>query len=78
MMARPKRTYEIALIGVRLTLVKGEDDDLIQLFQHIPNRLRAATVKMAMRGHALDFGDTTSACHEADDEFAEALSAFVV
>ena len=77
-MSRPKRTYEIALIGVRLTLVKGEDDDLIQLFQQIPNRLRAATVKMALRGHAMDFGNTNPANSAVDDELDEALLAFLM
>ena len=52
-MSRPKRTYDISIVGVKLTLVKGEDDDLITLFDQVPRRLRAITVKSALRGHAL-------------------------
>jgi hypothetical protein len=55
-MARPKRNYEIETVGVKLTLVKGEDDDLISLFNQIPWRLRAIAVKSALRGQVLQAG----------------------
>ena len=55
-MARPKRDYDIETIGVKLTLIKGEDDDLIDLLHQIPWRLRAITVKSALRGQVLQLG----------------------
>lgn len=55
-MARPKRNYEIEIIGVKLTLIRGEDDDLINLLHQTPKNLRAITVKSALRGHVLQPG----------------------
>ena len=52
-MARPKRQYEIVIVAVKLTLVKGEDDDLLDLFAGTPTGLRAVTVKSALRGQLL-------------------------
>jgi hypothetical protein len=74
-MSRPKRTYEIEIIGVKLTLIRGEDDDLIDLLHQTPKRLRAITVKSALRGQVLQPG----ACNGVLAlEIGEELDGFVL
>ena len=74
-MARPKRNYEIEIIGVKLTLIRGEDDDLIDLLHQIPKSLRAITVKSALRGQVLQPG----ACGGAMTlDIGEELDGFVL
>jgi hypothetical protein len=60
-MGRPKRDYAVKRIGIKLTLAVGSDDDLIELLGRVPYRLRAITVKSALRGHAMQW-----AAHDAE------------
>ena len=48
---RPKsaRAASAQVIRIKLRLYSGEDDDLIAFFAAIPDRLRAACVKAALR-----------------------------
>ena len=48
-MARPRRTYPVVIIPLKLTLVLGRDDDLIAFLGRIPTGQRAAAVQRAMR-----------------------------
>ena len=73
-MARPKRNYVIEVIGVKLTLIRGEDDDLIDLLHQTPKRLRAITVKSALRGQMMQPG----ADHHAAPEIGEELDGFAL
>jgi hypothetical protein len=74
-MARPKRNYEIEIIGVKLTLIRGEDDDLIDLLHQTPKNLRAITVKSALRGQVLQPGMCNSVLAL---EIGEELDGFVL
>ena len=73
-MARPKRNYVIEVIGVKLTLIRGEDDDLIDLLHQIPKRLRAITVKSALRGQLMQ----SSADPQSAPEIGEELDGFAL
>ncbi len=78
-MARPKRTYEIETIGIKLTLIKGEDDDLIALLRQTPLRFRALTVKSALRGNLLSGMQTDlPSSEDGSAEMVEALDGFVL
>lgn len=78
-MARPKRNYEIETIGIKLTLIKGEDDDLITLLRQTPLRFRALTVKSALRGNLLGSGIANLPSGDAGlPEMIDALDGFVL
>jgi hypothetical protein len=68
----PERTL---LIRASLILRAGEDDDLIQAFQSVPGRKRAAFIKAAMRSgniQAVSSDDLPS-----DDELAQSIADFL-
>lgn len=48
-MARPRRT-NVVVVPLKLWLVAGRDDDILQFLSTIPPRQRAAAVLRAMRG----------------------------
>ena len=74
-MARPKRNYAIEVVGIKLTLVIGEDDDLIGLLRSTPLGLRAITIKSALRGQ-LQTGDASVGM--AIPDISEELDGFVL
>ncbi len=68
----PKRTM---LIRASLILRIGEDDDLIQAFQAVPARKRAAFIKVAMRSgsfQGLSYDNLPS-----DDDLEQSLAEFL-
>jgi len=69
-MARPKITQPRVDYQIHLRLTTGEDDDLIAILSHAPNR--AALVKAALRG--ADFSSTVAASLD-DAATAEDLDA---
>ncbi len=63
------------LIRASLTLRPGEDDDLIQAFQAVPARKRAAFIKAVMRSgsfQSISYDDLPS-----DDELAQSIADFL-
>jgi len=63
------------LIRASLTLRAGEDDDLIQAFQAVPARKRAAFIKAAMRSgsfQSISYDDLPS-----DDELEQSIADFL-
>ena len=48
-MARPKLNCQVRRFYINLTLRKGEDDDLITFFTHIPEGQRVKAIKLALR-----------------------------
>ena len=48
-MARPRRS-DVVIVPLKLWLIPGRDDDLLQYLQSIPVGQRAAAVMRAMRG----------------------------
>ena len=48
-MARPRRS-DVVIVPLKLWLIPGRDDDLLQYLQSIPAGQRAAAVMRAMRG----------------------------
>jgi len=76
-MARPRRTYEVKKVGIKLTLVIGEDDDLITLLGQVPHKLRAITVKSALRGHAMQWDKPTGMPRDEQAQLAADLDGFV-
>jgi hypothetical protein len=50
-MARPPLSPDAqpVIVMVKLRLYRGQDDDLLDFFQRLPARLRAASVKQALR-----------------------------
>lgn len=63
------------VIRAVLTLREGEDDDLIQVFQNVPARKRAAFIKAAMRsgGLIVNLDDLPD-----DNDLAESLDNFLM
>lgn len=53
---------------VKLTLHPGEDDDLIEWFNGLPDGLRAASVKAALRG-----GASLATASDDNDDLTSAL-----
>lgn len=49
-MGRPRREDSVIIHQVKLWLIPGEDDDLIDFMATLPERGKAAAVKAAMRG----------------------------
>jgi hypothetical protein len=68
-MARPRMTPAV-IVQVKLSLRLGEDDDLIAFFERVPDRLRVAAVKQALRsgGMTMQLDDLPS-----DEEIELAL-----
>jgi hypothetical protein len=68
---RPRAETPRTIVRVKLYLVPGEDDDLIQWFEGIPDRLRARYVMAALRGAGLELeiGEDLP----SDDEVADLL-----
>lgn len=75
MAGRPKATSLSLVIRAVLTLREGEDDDLIQVFQTVPARKRAAFIKAAMRsgGLKVNLDDLPD-----DSDLAESLDNFLM
>ena len=48
-MARPKLNCQVLRFYINLTLREGEDDDLIDFFERIPERQRVKAIKLALR-----------------------------
>jgi hypothetical protein len=75
-MAGRKQLPECAmLIRASLILRAGEDDDLIQAFQAVPTRKRAAFIKAAMRSgsfQSLSYDDLPS-----DDDLEQSIANFL-
>jgi hypothetical protein len=75
-MARPSLNpdEQPVIVMVKLRLYRGQDDDLLDFFQRLPDRLRAASVKQALRSGGLP----VAAEAEADeDDIADALAALL-
>jgi len=72
-MSRGRRKLEHPSIPflIHLRLREGEDEDLIQFFQSIPKRRRAAAIKSALRAGGMQ----SAGMEDAEDD--EALAASV-
>jgi len=68
---RPPLKQSSVEVHVHLRLQIGEDDDLIRYFYELPNRRRAAALKMALRAGGMQNKESTS---EVDDNLADDLS----
>ncbi len=75
MAGRPKATSLSVVIRAVLSLREGEDDDLIQVFQTVPARKRAAFIKAAMRSGGLQINVDGL---PDDSDLAESLDAFLL
>jgi len=62
-MARPQIAGELVIVRLTLRLRRGEDDDLIELYEETPKRKRAARTKARMRS-----GGVATAQHAAADD----------
>ena len=71
---RSPRAASARRVYVKLHLYPGEDDDLIAFFDDIPEGLRAAMVKRALRSGVR--GGPSQSSPE-DDDLLEALDAFI-
>jgi hypothetical protein len=73
-MARPRLETQSIIFQVKFRLRPGEDDDLIAFMQSIPERLRVAAVKQALRagGMSVQLAELPS-----DDEVESALDALL-
>ncbi len=71
---RPKATSLKVVIRAVLTLREGEDDDLIQVFQTVDARKRAAFIKAAMRSGGLQ----VNVDGLPDDDLADSLDNFLM
>ena len=69
-MARQRLEQRPIIVQVKLSLRPGEDDDLITFFSQVPERLRVAAVKQALRsgGMSVQLDNLPS-----DDEIETAL-----
>lgn len=67
---RPPLPQRPVVVRVALRLRPGEDDDLIQFFEPVPVRLRAAAVKQALRSGKLQ---VNLAELPSDDDIENAL-----
>lgn len=76
-MPRPRRTYLVKCVGIKLTLIIGEDDDLIGLLNRVPRKLRAVTVKSALRGHAMQWSDSGPCSQDERAQLTSELDGFV-
>ena len=65
-MARPRR-LNVVVIPLKLWLLPGRDDDLIQYLENIPPGQRAAAVMRAMRGDLLNRGQDDGETDEVND-----------
>jgi hypothetical protein len=75
MAGRKALSERAMLIRAVLTLRAGEDDDLIQAFQAVPARKRAAFIKAAMRSgsfQGLSYDNLPS-----DDDLEQSLADFL-
>lgn len=72
-MPRPCLEHPSIVIPLRLTLHPGEDDDLIGFFAACPPRLRAAAVKLALRGGIVE----TAGNSAPEDDLIDALDRLV-
>lgn len=75
MAGRPRATSLSVVIRAVLTLREGEDDDLIEVFQSVPARKRAAFIKAAMRSGGLQVNVDGL---PDDSELADSLDNFLV
>ncbi len=73
-MTRQKLVEQPAIIQVKFRLHRGEDDDLLAWFEQIPDRLRVAAVKAAIRGGGLNL---KAEVLPSDDEVERALEALL-
>ena len=75
-MARPSLSpdEQPVIVMVKLRLYRGQDDDLLDFFQRLPARLRAASVKQALRSGELPVAAETES---DDDDIVDALAALL-
>lgn len=71
-MARRRNAVASIVVPVKITLLPGMDDDLIELFNRLPPRLRATTIRAALRGQLATQAPET----EADEDDAAFLKGF--
>jgi hypothetical protein len=72
---RSARAASARIVRIKLRLYPGEDDDLIAFFGAIPDRLRAASVKAALRNGA----QPGTSCNDGEDDgLADALDDLVL
>ncbi len=64
-MARPRRP-NVLIVPLKLWLLPGRDDDLIQYLESIPPGRRAAAVMQAMRGGLLNQAPAPAEHDEVD------------
>ncbi len=72
-MGRPRRASNIVVHQVKLWLVPGQDDDLIEFFAGLTEGGKAAAVKSAMRS-----GNIASYENSEDDDMEALLDQFVL
>jgi hypothetical protein len=72
-MSRPRKTGGAVVHQIKLVLVPGQDDDLIELLRDVPSRKKAAKVKAAIRS-----GGNLGGPAEDDDELAGMLDQFLL
>ena len=75
-MARPSLSpdEQPVIVMVKLRLYRGQDDDLLDFFQRLPHRLRAASVKQALRNGGLP---VAAEAESDDDDIVDALAALL-
>ena len=75
-MARPSLSpdEQPVIVMVKLRLYRGQDDDLLGFFERLPDRLRAASVKQALRSGGLP---VVAEAEVDDDDIAAALEALL-
>ena len=72
---RPPLQCEVVVVQLKVHLRRGEDDDLIALFEHMPRRQWVNVWKAALRhGHCLKTQDDS----ETDAALVEALDKLVL
>jgi len=72
---RPPDTREKFVVRLTLILNRGEDDDLIELYERTPAGYRAKVTVMAMRAGGVEV--VTDQIEEGEEELVEAVSNFV-
>ena len=70
---RSPRAASASRVHIKLWLYPSDDDDLVTFFASIPPRLRAATVKQALRSGVCKDDETFA----DDDELLDALDSFI-
>lgn len=76
-MARPKDLRNKRQIRTTITLVEGEDDDLIQIFANITTGI-PTLIKTLMRSGAKSFVPNLDSLDDANDDLMAAMDDFFI